>query len=301
VKSRSTEFKYAAVPFFYALGALFMILLFAAPARCQEQSGVSIADLQKELGSWQDKIKDLQDKIAKEKAAAADEVSAFRSYLQTTAGHKADLEAQNDSISADIAASKKLVDSLEQSAENRKITSAATDNRVEEMRLALLGACGDLKDFYNSLPPSNVRATSATLDFLKGELESRTVTVSEAVERYWQILGTLDDAASSMDTYVGASPVPSMAGQAYFVRIGLVYLALVSEEGKTAFLWSAAKGAEDGSWQPVKDLLTKASLWDAVRIRDRKIVPKIVGLPFDHPLIVRAVDETGKEKRGPGL
>ena len=57
------------------------------------------------------------------------------------------------------------------------------------MRLALLGACGDLKDFYNSLPPSNVRATSATLDFLKGELESRTVTVSEAVERYWQILG----------------------------------------------------------------------------------------------------------------
>ena len=55
-----------------------------------------------------------------------------------------------------------------------------------------------------------------------------------------------------MDTYVGASPVPSMAGQAYFVRIGLVYLALVSEEGKTAFLWSAAKGAEDGSWQPVK-------------------------------------------------
>ena len=267
-------------------------------ALCQEQSQTSIPDLQKEAASWQQKIKDMEERIAKTDASTIDEVNAFREYLRAEAVHKADFQAQNDSLSADIAMARRRVDSLEQSAENRKLGAATADNRVEEMRLALLAACRDLKEFVNSLPPSNIRTASATLDFLKGELESKTVTVSEALERYWQILGVLEDAETSMDTYAAASPVAGLPGQAYFVRIGLAYLAVVSEEGKTAALW-VSEGAKEGEWRPVMDLFAKSALWDAVRIRDRKIVPRIVDLPFDHPCTVKNEDEAEKSKRGP--
>jgi hypothetical protein len=283
-------------PFHTAMVSAFVMVCIAS-VFCQEQFQTPLADLQKEAASWQQKIKALQERIAKTDADAADAVRSFRAYLRTEAAHKAEFQAQDDSLSLDIAAAKKRVDSLERSAGIRKLDVANSDNRVEEMRLALLAACGDLKNFYTSLPPSSVQATVTTLDFLKSELESKTVTVSEAIERYWQILGVLDDAETSMDTYAAASPVPGQAGGVYFVRIGLAYCAVVTEEGKSAYLWVPGN-AGDGAWQPVTDLMAKSALWDAVRVRDRKIVPRIVDLPFNHPLDVRGVEETGKVKRG---
>ncbi len=281
----------------HAAKAVAFLMIAFAGADCQDQIQASVAELQKEAASWQQKIKDVENRIIKTDASIADAVNAFRSYLRTEAAHKAEFQAQNDSLSLDIAAARKRVDSLEASAEIRKLGGVAADNRVEEMRLTLIAACGRLGEFYAALPPGTVRATSATLDFLKGELESKTVTVSEALERYWQILGALDDAEMSMDTYAGESPVPGLAGQVYYVRIGLVYTAVVSEEGKAAYLWSPASDGA-GTWRPVTDLFAKAALWDAVRIRGRKVVPRIVELPFDHPVDVRPVAETGAEKRG---
>jgi hypothetical protein len=258
----------------------------------QERFEASIADLHKELAAWQQKTKDMEGRIAKTEAAVAEEVGSFRSYLRTEAARKAQLQAQNDSLSLDIAEAKKRADSLEQCSATLTYGAAAADNQVEEIRLALLAACGALRKFYASLAPSAVRATSATLEFLKGELEAKTVTVSEAIERYTQILGSLEDAEGSMDTYAGASPVPGIAGQASFVRIGLAYLAVTSEEGRAAYVWAPGKAGGEGSWQSVTDPFAKAALWDAVRIRDRKIVPRIVELPFDHPVAVRSSDKT---------
>jgi hypothetical protein len=274
---RAKVFALAMIPFVCAVG--------------QDQVQASISDLQKELVAWQQKIKDMEGRIAKTDAAIAEEVSSFRSYLRTEAARKAQFQAQNDSLSLDIAEAKKRADSLEKCSETLTLSAAASDNQVEEMRLTLLAACGDLKEFYASLPPSNVRVTSATLEFLKGELEAKTVTASEAIERYSQILGSLEDAEGSMETYAGVSPVPGIAGQASFVRIGLAYLAVTSEEGKAAFVWVPGEAGGEGSWQSVTEPFAKAALWDAVRIRDRKIVPRIVDLQFNNPVAVRSPDK----------
>ena len=271
-----------------------------AYAYCQDQTQASIADLQKEVASWQQKIKDVESRITKTDAAIDGEITAFRSYLRTEAAHKAEFQAQNDSLSQDIAMARKRVDSLEGASNSRKLSGAEADNQVEEMRLTLIAACGRLGEFYAILPPSNIRATMATLDFLKGELESKTVTVSEALERYWQILSVLEDAETSMDTYAAESPIAGLSGQAYYVRIGLTYLAAVSEEGKAAYLWNPGGSAGEAGWKPVTDLLAKTALWDAVRIRGRKVVPRIVELPFNHQVTIKTVDEAGKEKQGEG-
>jgi hypothetical protein len=274
-----------------------LVMACTISAFSQDQVQTSIADLQKEASTWQQKIKDMQERIAKTDVSTADAVKAFRTYLRTEAAHKAEFQAQNDSLALDIAAAKRRVDSLEQSAENRKLSGFAADNRVEEMRLTLIAACGDLNKFYASLPPSNIRATATTLDFLKSELESKSVTVSEALERFWQILGVLADAETSMDTYMAPTPVAGVAGQVYFVRVGLAYCAIVSEEGTTAYLWVPGSQSE-GAWQPVTDMFAKAALWDAVRIRDRKIVPRIVELPFSHPLTLRNADKSDNNEKG---
>jgi hypothetical protein len=284
---------------FHIIKMMLLIVIFFVYAFCQDQVQLqaSVTDLQKELASWQQKIKDIESRIAKTDAAKADQVNAFRSYLRAEAVHKAQFQAQNDSLESDIKKAEKRVDSLEQTVGSRKMGGEAADNQVEEMRLVLITSCEDLRKLYDSLPPSNIRAASATLDFLKSELESKTVTVSEALERYYQILSSLDDAESSMETYTGVSPVQEITGQAYFIRIGLVYLAVTSEEGKEAYIWVPVRGYE-GSWQPVNDVNAKAALWDAVRIRDHKIVPDIVNLPFDHYVTVQGVDESGREKHG---
>jgi hypothetical protein len=282
-----------------AAKAVLLALLSLSPAAGQESSQTSIADLQKEVGVWQQKIKEEEGRIAKTDGAVAGEVLSFRSYLQTEAAHKAQFAAQNDSLAQDISAAKARVDSLEKTLESLKASGFDADNQVEEARLALLAACNRLKEFYAALPPGNVRATSTALEFLQGELSSKTVTVSEALERLWQIEGSLEDAESSMETYLGAPPVAGMGGQVYHVRIGLAYLATVNEEGKTAYVWGRGSG-EGSGWQPVTDLSMKAALRDAVWIRDRKVVPRIVDLPFHHPLTVQSVDQTGGENRGSG-
>jgi hypothetical protein len=279
---------------YFVIKTTILIMVFSVYACCQGQVQPSIADLQKELALWNQKIKDVENRIAKTDAAKTDQVNSFRSYLQSEAAHKAQFQAQNDSLEKDIAEAEKRAASLKESVAKRKMSGEAADNQVEEMRLGLLESCNDLKKFYDSLPPGNIRAASTTLEFLESELESRTVTVSEALERYCQILGNIDDAEYSIETYVGVSPVREISSQAYFVRIGLVYLAVVSEEGRDAFVWVPARG----SWQPVNDVYSKAALWDAVRIRDHKIVPNIVSLPFYCHVNVQGVNESGSEKHG---
>jgi hypothetical protein len=282
-----------------AVHAVMVLSLCLSYAGGQESSLATVADLEKEANSWRRKIKDVEGSIVKTDAAAAEEVLAFRSYLQTTAAHKARLSAQNDSLAQDVAASKARGDSLEKVLEDLRTGCFAADNRVEELRLTVLSSCGALKAMYDSLPPGSVKATVSALEFLQSELSSKTVTAGEALERLWQMMASLDDAESSNETYAGTSPVPAMGGQAHYVRIGLGYLAAVSEEGKTAYLWGREAGTE-GGWRPVSDPEAKAALWDAVRIRDRKIVPRIVDLPFDHPLTVHSLDDVEKESRGGG-
>jgi hypothetical protein len=273
-------------------------LLFSLVAG-QEVSQTPVDDLEKEASAWRQKIKDVEARIARTDAEAAGEVLSFRSYLQTEAAHKARLAGQNDSLALDVAAAKVRGDSLEKVLEGLKESGFAADEGAEELRLTVLASCGDLKAFYDSLPPGSVKATVSALEFLQGELTSKTVTAGEALDRLWQIFGSLDDAESSNETYAGAAPVTAMGGQASFVRIGLAYLAAVSDEGKAAYIWGSESGKE-GGWRPVSDAAAKAALWDAVRIRDRKIVPRIVDLPFAHPLTVHSLGDVEKENRGSG-
>lgn len=276
--------------------ATLLVLTLAVGTYTQDMPQTSIADLQKEAAAWQQKIKDVEGRITRTDAEIAGEVNAFRSYLRIEAAHKAQFQALNDSLEHDIAAARMRVDSLDRFADDTRLGGAEADNRVEEIRLTLLNACSDLKNFYETLPPGTIRASSTALDFLKSELASKTVTVSEAIERYWQITGSLDDAESSLETYSGPSPVPDMAGQTDFVRIGCAYLAAVSGEGDAAYLWVPDNSG--GAWQPVTDLPAMAALRDAVRIRDRKIIPRIVELPFNHPVKVRdAVDTVPGKQR----
>jgi hypothetical protein len=268
----------------------FFILLLNSHVPAQFNSSSSMADLKDELGNWQEKIKDIKKQIRKQEEETRQSKLAFGKYQKRDARYRSGLAAQVDSLRKDKERFAKSCDSLATRTGILKKNGKHFDLQQERLREMLTGFCDKLKALIAALPPSNIHSQAASVDFLKGELETRTVTESEALERIWQILKTLSDASQTMDVYAGAPPSQAFTGQTFFIRLGFAYLAAVQENGENGAIWVMDKNNPLGHWRAVEGEKQRLALWKAVQVNQRKIIPELVPLPFNHVISLDTIE-----------
>jgi hypothetical protein len=149
----------------------------------------------------------------------------------------------------------------------------------------LIRSCNIILDKINSLPPSSIQSQVNSLQFLKSEISGNAVENTEAVERLYQIMSTINSMASSIEVYTAPSPVINISKDFFFIRIGLAYLGIVDEKGENAFLWIADSSDKGGHWSPVENFSDKSAMLKSAKIRQGNSVPEIVELPFRNVVI----------------
>lgn len=244
----------------------------------------STAELKDEVADWHRKIKDLKSKIKKQKDETAHDKETFGAYRKRNGSYRDGLSAQTDSLKAYHQLIKVQTDSLEVSVNGAHQDIQNYRLQREYLRKTLIEMCRSLENLIGDLPPGNIQANVSAVDFLRGELETNSVTESEAIERLWQVLFTLDEASRVVDVYAAPSPIPEITGRVWFIRFGFVYSAIVQEGGDAGALWVSNRANPDGYWKIEEDKNSLLDLWKAVQVHERQTVPQLVGIPFDHEI-----------------
>jgi hypothetical protein len=260
------------------------MLIICEASLAQQSVETGLADLENELAEWQDKIKDIKLKIKKQEDETAREKSAFSEHQERDLAHQQKLSAQVDSLRKDAAALIYESDSLTRAIESAKMSARNYDLRRDNFRKLLIGFCSELVELLESLPPGNLLNQVSAVNFLKGELETRSVDESEALERIWQVLNTLASASQSVDVYSSASPLPEIKGQVFFIRLGLVSTAVIKEKGEEGAIWVNSDDSTGGKWIVIEDDTQRAELWNVVQVREQRAIPQLVSVPFDHEI-----------------
>lgn len=269
-----------------------VLLVFGTPGRGADE----YPELRREIQEWERKIADTEKKIASVKGRAAQDKEEFQAYRARHRQYRSEQKALLDSLRRDHTGLREVADSLTASLQTLRMRQDEYDRRQEAFRRRLVGACREVARFVDSLPPGNVDAQRKALEFLRSELASKSASTIEGLERLWQIVLRLADDAEALEVYSGASPLEGAADHGYFVRIGFAYLAFVNEEGSSAALWIPAGDSLSARWVELERQSKIASLHQAVRIRQGKTVPEIIGLPMHHPVVTDSVYTEGRQR-----
>ena len=282
---------------FFSVSFIFLFLLIICKNSVAQQSTeTGLADLQKEIVEWQDKIKDIKLKIKKQEDEITRAKRAFSEHQKRDLSHREKLSVQVDSLRKDASVLIAESDSISRAIESTKTSARNYDLRGDSFRRLLIGFCSKLVGLIESLPPGNLSNQISAVNFLKGELETRSVDESEALERIWQVLNTLTSASQSVDVYTATSPVPEIKGQVFFIRIGLVSTAIIKEKGEEGAIWVNSNDSKGGEWVLIDDETQRAELWNVVQVREQRAIPQLVLVPFDHEIkIDKTQDGVSKE------
>jgi hypothetical protein len=267
------------------------LLLTIATAGAQTQQvdyDEQIADLKRKIESTNKKTNEMQESIAQDKRSFDAADSVHRVTLERLIVDKGDLARQQavarsraDSVSIEIEGLQRQLKNLQASQTHFKAQMA--------------GACDQALTLLRALPPANVHNHISALEFLKGEIAGNAVGNPEAIERFWQILFAVNDMAQSIDVYTAASPVAAIAGEVFFIRLGLAWLGVVDQNGTHAYTWRTDADDAGKQWNAVEDATQVAAMLKCAKIRQGNAVPEIVSLPFAHDLVRES--DTGMEDK----
>ena len=197
----------------------------------------------------------------------------YDAYKKQLVERKAQYQADIDSISLLIKKKQAENDSL-----LSEIVSVKAGIQQQELlqnrfcQIVLQKSKQLLKEISN-LPPLATKQIKGSLDYLISEITAQTVDNSEALHRLMQIVHDCKELSSEIDIVEGVSPVKTLPGTVYRLRIGTIFEAVVDAKGEHAFVWT-----KNGEWQECDS--DAGSILEAVQVRGGKKVPVMVNLPF---------------------
>lgn len=269
--------------FFKKSGILLIILLFSL-ANAEEPDPYK--ELEKTIRELTNKIVTTKKQSQEIEKKIKQDQEAFAKYENQYQNHFSRQEAELDSLKNDYSRLQLRTDSLVQRIRQVKNRSHEFDLMQKQFTRVILASCTELSQSLQLLPPGNIHKQVTALEFLHSELSVHAIDNVEALERLWQILSVLSEGAQSIEVFPGQSPVPYISGQVDFIRLGYAYLAVVNEKGTAAAIWIPAKDSTGGKWQENKDPQQLLALKKCVQIRQGNSVPEIVGIPFQHQIIL---------------
>ncbi len=146
--------------------------------------------------------------------------------------------------------------------------------REEELVKTLISELDKIERFLDQLPSELSERSSLALAFLKTELNNRTITASEGVGRLFAVLYNIESDSEGFDVRQGQSPLGTLSQSFYYLRLGLFYLAAVSDDGKSAFIWSSDR------WEEISEAEYCSSLYNATQTALGNSTPEFSSLPF---------------------
>jgi hypothetical protein len=262
--------------------AIFAIALAAGDAFAQPP-----IDPDAEIDELKRKIELTRKKIKETQSSMADDERSFKAADSLNLRTCQQLLDRRDTLQEQFRVATIRADSLSREIESIRRQCLNLQANQSLFRESMVGACERMLGLLNELPPVNIANHLSALQFLKSELTAQAVENTEAVERFWQIVFALSDMATSVDVFSAASPVASMSGDAFYIRLGLAYAGVVDEKGNAAYVWApdSAQGARQ--WKPIENPEDIASMLKCAKIRQGNAVPEIVRLPFVSTLETR--------------
>lgn len=252
----------------------FILLLFIVlQARESEEAAV----LRREIALYREKSRALEKEFEELESAALKDEKNRQSVKKKQSSTEQLLKNDIDKLRSELARIRKENRKLERksAAIQREITRS---NRDEQLLLEMLGGeCKKLGQFLVALPPYVSDRAEVSLRFLQSELKNGTLGSAEGIERLLTIYRGVTVDSETRDVWQGRSPIDSVQGGFYYLRLGFFYLAVISEEGDAGYLYSSDE------WKAIRDESDLRSLFHAVQTALGNRTPELSTIPVQIP------------------
>jgi hypothetical protein len=273
------------------VGTVLVGLLVSAPpalARNKEEKQA----IRKEIAELKTKIQSVKTDIEYVSSKIVEDEKAFGRYRKHFTKNNRELLEERESLKKEYRSLSRKTKELTRRAQQVKGRQGEYDLMHETLSEMLMAACDELLAALAEFPPTHVEKAKDATAFLRSEINAKSVDNMEAMERLWQVLGSVHGAGLRVDVFSGPSPDPSYGGNVDFIRLGHAYLACINSDGDWGAVW--VPGADSaGTWQPVREETELMAIKKAVKRRQGKAVPTIARLPFRHPVVVDSTGEGG--------
>lgn len=249
---------------------IMILLSFAVQARESEE----VRYLREEIDSYREKSTALEQEFRELEVAGKRDKKELQEVLEKQDKTETFLKNDIDKLRTELSKIQKQNTSLKRKIAKiqRSINSGKKEDR--ELLESILRECESLVDFLNELPPLISQRYLTSLKFLETELKNNTIGSSEGMERLFTIYQSIESDSETHDVWQSRSPVKGVQGGFYYLRLGLFYLAVISEEGEPGFLY------RDNKWEKVEDYHSSAALFNASQTALGNHTPELSNLPF---------------------
>jgi Protein of unknown function (DUF3450) len=248
------------------LGLGFPVLNFA-----QEE-----VELENQLRRAKKDLEQLEKEREKVRKATGEDYQQFKEYQDRARQQFRTLKLKNDSLNQAATALRVKNAGLGSRINGIKAQQREYDIYQDKVRNHLANLCDTLLQVAEVLSPLLSEKQGSSIKFLKSEIQAATSDNLETMNRLFSILNDLENRLMDVEVGQGASPVPSISGVIYRLRVGGIFEAVVNETGLQSALWDF----KEKKWVVVEDKETSLRIRKAVSIRTGKSVPELVNLPF---------------------
>lgn len=251
---------------------------------CAATAGVLFAEDNDEVGQ---ELRRLKNEIRRVKAQRTEEAQQvkkenweYADYQKRTAKRKNVITARTDSLQTQLQLLNTRNDSLNARLETIRTAIEEENLRKKSLSGVIIQSVESVKTELERFPPMIREQYSGSLTYLIGEVKGGTVENTEALHRLMRIVRDVRTVAQEIQVIESASPVAELRGTVSRLRIGAVFEAVYDDKSNTAFLWTPAEDTLPEKWHTVKDESAVTAIKKAILMREGKVVPELLALPF---------------------
>lgn len=235
-------------------------------------------DLDDQISSLSKEIKSINKEISKVKEDEEEDLQKYNKYKANTKAYQDNIKNETGLLRSQIAAlsiSNDSINSIIYNIENRINNINIKD---ENLRQTLIKNCIRLNDLSKSLPPSISKSLMNSIEFLKNELNQKSVSNLEGIHRFGKIVAQIQDYEMSIQVGQSSSPIKDINGQVNVLRIGTCFEAIVDNDAKICALWDLN---QDENWKIIDNPEIAKNILEAIRIHEGKSIPSLAKIPFE--------------------
>ena len=240
-----------------------------------------IGRLKKELSAVRADRQRTMDDVIKDK-------KEFAAYQDRTASRKNSLARETDSLKRQIVLFEQKKDSLSAIAAGLEQQKREYGLLQEHFKEHLVAACATLMPLSKKSPPAVAKQSTAALSFLMNDCTTKSVDNVEAVHRLVQIISNIEEASRAIQTGQETPNLQQMQRSSLMLRIGSVFEAVVDDDAKNGALWQGSDASGRPLWQALTDAETRSMVLKAINIRESRVLPAFIVLPYAVPPLKEA-------------
>ncbi len=226
----------------------------------------------------------------------------FESDLKARQRKLEDVKARKGELELKLAAEKRSAAETEEKCRRLQDKAEELRKSLEEKQAVLAECDGAIRDraaglvvrIREGVPFETEERVRPLAEHLKAGA-AETIDAARLVARSLEYEISI---GSSTSAFQGRIEIESDRPRTRYVKIGLVYMAFVTENGKEAGVLRRVSGGLGGgrewAWNADLDYLSRLRLRSAVEMAEKRKPPAIINLPVDLSSVVRAAEAGGR-------